>query len=88
MFEIAALVLIWSFVGVPLAFIVVALDCSGDECSRAGGAQVVLALGGALAASGAFLTSKLRRGRPGLWLVATGTAWTSWAALLLYAAYG
>jgi hypothetical protein len=24
----------------------------------------------------------------GLWLLATGTAWASWVAFLLYAAYG
>ncbi len=82
MSDLAVLLLIWSFACLLPAWVVAVLDGSNTAA-----AQAVLALGGALLSLGAFLTSKLRRGRPGLWLLATGVTWAAWLLLLVYLAF-
>ena len=81
MLDLAVLLLIWSFLCLFPAWVVAVLDGSNASI-----AQAALALGGVVLALGAFLTSKLRRGRPGLWLVATGLTLVAWL-LLMFIAY-
>jgi nitrate reductase gamma subunit len=83
MFHLAVLLLIWTFICLFPAWVVAVLDGS-----KVAIAQAVLALGGVVLALGAFLTSKLRRGRPGLWLLATGVASVAWLLLMLLLVYG
>lgn len=80
MFHVAVSLLFWSFLCLWFAWVVTLLDPS-----KVAIAQGALALVTILLALGAFLTSKLRRGRPGLWLLATGVASATWLLLMLVA---
>jgi hypothetical protein len=78
--DLSVLLLIWAFICLWPAWVVALLDGSNAAI-----AQAALALGVVVLALGAFLASKLRRGRPGLWLLAAGATSVAWLLLMLVA---
>ncbi len=83
MVQLAAVLCVASFAGVLGAAWVVVLDCGvDDQCSGGGTAQMYVAFIGFGLAVVALLTSVLRRGRPAVWICATGLLWATWLVLI------